>query len=51
MTNKTLQGSIELREWRKLFNPEKLKREEAEKINKIFREKAQKKNKEPAFSF
>lgn len=54
MTTKQIQGSLELREWRKFINPQKLKEEEElktrqleqlTKLNKLYHAK-----KTPSFS-
>ncbi|QPL52435.1 hypothetical protein [Vibrio navarrensis] len=54
MTHKTLQGSVALDEWRKLYNIEKFKQEENKQRAAnapIARKKTQHKSNAPAFSY
>lgn len=50
MNKKSLQNSSEMREWRKLFNPSKVKEQDAEKIASKLSSKGKEKRQEPVFS-
>lgn len=50
MTSKKMQGSIELREWRKKFNPSKFKQEDEQYVLLQKSIDTKKVNKTPSFS-
>lgn len=50
MTSKQMQGSIELREWRKKFNPSKFKQEEEQYVHLKRTVPAKKESQAPSFS-
>lgn len=50
MTSKQMQGSIELREWRKKFNPSKLKQEDEQYVLLKRSIPTKKESKTPSFS-
>ncbi|WP_162598107.1 hypothetical protein [Photobacterium damselae] len=50
MISKKLQGSIELREWRKKFNPSKFKQEDEQYVLLQKSIDTKKRNKTPSFS-